>query len=182
MFPSDYIVYRNDRDYHSTGKIRGGGVLIAIKSVFNSVAYSVPDCNLEAVWVGISGAASSHLVLSAVYVPPTSPLPLYEAYFASVECIMDKLPNSRVILMGDYNLPNYTRSFVHCDVEHNHDVIGNEAVSNCLNLLNVRNDFLFVSSNDCENVIYDCSCIYDLIQLNHVRNFNDCILDLVFFQ
>ena len=66
LFGNGYSVYRNDRDPTSTGKNRGGGVLIAVSKRLSSTTSLIQVAqHIEQLWVKIDGApAPSALMLS----------------------------------------------------------------------------------------------------------------------
>ena len=63
ILPSDFVIYRKDRP------LRGGGVLVAVKSSFpSSLVPSPPDLEVVSVKIGID----HELLICTVYVPPNS--------------------------------------------------------------------------------------------------------------
>ena len=63
ILPSNYIIYRKDRPS------RGGGVLVAVNNVFESMCLPSPS-DLETVTIKIG--CSLDLILCTSYVPPNS--------------------------------------------------------------------------------------------------------------
>ena len=63
LIPSGYTIYRKDRNS------KGGGVLVAVKSIFKSIQLTSPD-NLEVVAVTVH--AHHSFTICAVYIPPNS--------------------------------------------------------------------------------------------------------------
>ena len=101
VFPRDYITYRKDR----CGKI-GGGVFISVRDNltsyredWNSVGES------EAIWCRIVDKLNRHYLLGCFYDPPDDRDVSLSEFLAVLE---DKARthNSRVIVGGDFNLPD----------------------------------------------------------------------------
>ena len=81
IFPSNFVVYRKDRSS------RGGGVLIAINSLFHSsLIYSPPHLEVISVRLGIK----QDIVLCTVYIPPSS----NELYFNTLINYLSDLVSS----------------------------------------------------------------------------------------
>lgn len=76
LLPSDYIVYRLDRES------RGGGVAIFAKSALNTSLF-VNDGSIE----GISIVLSPNLLITCIYVPPNCS----DAYHSSMLRFMQNL-------------------------------------------------------------------------------------------
>ncbi|XP_058827779.1 uncharacterized protein LOC131687700 [Topomyia yanbarensis] len=70
LFGSKYTAYRNDRDPDSTGKKRGGGVLIAVSNRLSSKQKNART-DLEQLWVDIRGR-DTNICVGVVYIPPDS--------------------------------------------------------------------------------------------------------------
>jgi len=104
-----YSLFRLDRNLNTSVHTRGGGVLIAVKSDFfcREIETSV-DC-VEQIFVDIH-FEHKHLIIGAVYIPPSSDIAVYDAHCKAIENIISILPNADTLIIGDYNLPN-TRWF-----------------------------------------------------------------------
>jgi len=96
IFPSNYNVYRLDRNRH------GGGVLIAILDTFHSVAcpqFSRPDTEL--LWIQLF-MSNKPVLFGVFYRPPSSP----DSCTLELQHSLSLLPsNSSIFLCGDFNLP-----------------------------------------------------------------------------
>lgn len=171
------MVYRKDRDSDLTGKKRGGGVLIAVKSDYQSTTYTVPDTSAEQVWVGLC-YGNIQCTFCSVYIPPNSSFSVYDDHVNTMNTIMDRMPNTKAFIFGDYNLPNYSNSYIVVDNRDEHTHANSLSYLNILN--NNNNNTVFVSSNECSRLLYDCVCFYDFVQLNGVSNMNNVVLDLMF--
>lgn len=142
-----------------------------------SKEYSIVSTVTEEVWSVIEIDKDVY-VIGAVYVPPSSPLALYEAHVASINNVLDKFPKCKVLILGDFNLRNYSNGFRSMDAN---EWFVNENQEHLLSFVNDNvNNVYFSSTNQCERLLYDCVNFYDLAQLNHVKNSNGVILDFVF--
>lgn len=66
-FTAEYTVFRNDRDYATTGQKYGGGVLIALKKCF--CAFRRPDLELysECIYVEVKVKGAKNVLLGVYY-------------------------------------------------------------------------------------------------------------------
>jgi len=84
-------------------------VLITVKSsLFCREIKTYVDC-VEQIFVDIH-FDHKHLIIGAVYIPPSSDIVVYNAHCKAIENIISILPNADTLIIGDYNLPN-TRWF-----------------------------------------------------------------------
>lgn len=157
IFSSNYIVYRKDRNTINSSKKRGGGVLIAIKSDIASALVKIPDNPCENIFVSVN-SDSNQYIFGASYIPPNSPFEIYTHHISSLEFIMDRSPNAILCCVGDYNMPSIQW------------------------IRDGENKFLNVISTNSlwESQVCDNFNFINLYQFNHVANFNNVILDLVF--
>jgi hypothetical protein len=151
----DYCVYRRDRDAETSLKSRGGGVMICVHKKFKSCVMKTASA-VEQVFVKIV-LPSDILILCCVYIPPKSNCSLYRAHCDDVESLRFKFPNSRIIIVGDYNLSNMVWSNDSLSLEQNNACV-----------------------NDCEAEVIDMSTFLGLKQRNCILNKKERILDLVF--
>ena len=87
-----------------TLRSRGGGILIAAKSsVFASHKIVIQD-NIEHLFVRVS-SKNFKFIISAVYFAQFCVLSSYQKHIERIADIALKYPNSKWIIMGDYNLP-----------------------------------------------------------------------------
>ena len=99
VFPSNYTVYRKDRNAN------GGGVFHAVKS--DIVCEECPkfDANCEILWSSVKFQNSKKLYLASYYRPPNSSSEALDELQKSINCVFDSSnhhPN--IILGGDFNL------------------------------------------------------------------------------
>ena len=187
LFQSNYSVIRDDRNASLTGRSRGGGVLIALKESLN---YSIVDTsNIKKLTPLIDIIAckcyfpNSNFILCALYIPP-------DVNANEVEIFTDALElfflNDNIILVGDFNLPNFCNNAVNCvksspfrnlcDVLHltqynTVDNIYNKkldlAFSNFTNLKTLKADFPLVPED-----VYHPAILMDFEILSTVKPIN----------
>ena len=101
VFPTNYVTYRKDRNDRT-----GGGVFICVRD--NIISYK-EDWNLggncEAIWCRIVDKHKKHFLLGCFYDPP-SDCDMALSEFLSVLEERARLPSSRIIVGGDFNLPD----------------------------------------------------------------------------
>jgi len=157
---ANYNLFRCDRNPGTSVHVRGGGVLIAVKSgLFCRELRSSVEC-VEQVFVDIH-IRHKHLVIGAVYIPPSSDINIYNAHCNAVESIFLMSPNSDILIIGDYNLPNM-RWFNETD-----------------------GSLQYVSTGVCRNIlqaesVYTCFNELNLYQHNKISNLHGNTLDLLF--
>lgn len=145
-----YCVYRRDRDPKSSGKTRGGGVMICIAKKYKSRPIKCLHTSLEQVFAEIV-VPTGTLIVGCVYIPPDSGIDVYTKHCESVEKIRFKYPDANVLLTGDYNLPH---------AEWNFDAMGGESDEKIIE-------------------IKQMSSFLGFGQYNLIRNGLDRVLDLV---
>lgn len=101
----NFNVFRCDRNVNTSNLSRGGGVLIAIRKCFFSRILRVSVTDVEHLFVEIRLGFES-LLIGAVYLPPGSDPFIFSRYCCAVEEVFTSLPNSFVLLTGDFNLPS----------------------------------------------------------------------------
>lgn len=110
---------------------------------------SVPVSNIEELYVAIK-RNNVEIILGTVYIPPSSPLEVYEAHFSSLEYIYTNIaPLANIIILGYYNCPGIAWN------------TNNETYKNLQEQIILENIFFF-----------------DLHQYNSVYNCNNNTLDL----
>ena len=117
MFDTIYHVFRRDRYDNATSTARGGGVLVAVKSMFLSAMVVLKNKidALECICVSIK-LNGRCLYLFCVYIPPVGAVALYEnlvQYIRELSMEMCTV-NDEIMIMGDFNLPNV-------NLIHSHD-------------------------------------------------------------
>ena len=152
---SNFDIFRVDRDTTGSEKKRGGGVIIITKKHLKARKLDVPLLDIEQVFVSVK-LDKDNVILGCLYIPPQSPVEVYHRHCDSVECILEKYPNSKLVIVGDFNLP---------DAVWGRDELG----------LTVQCP---ETSNAC--IVANCYSFFNLCQLNPVLNSRNVALDLVF--
>lgn len=116
LFPDTYNVLRADRQHSLVGLLRGGGVLLAVRSglkfrplyvrescpLFNSI----PLVDI----VGVSLLQPPHSVnVFVIYVPPRITGEQLSTFFEAMGALLIRYPGKSFIL-GDFNIPKYSDS------------------------------------------------------------------------
>lgn len=147
---SVYDVFRCDRKFCQVNKVRGGGVLIAVKNHFKSEI--LPTCHIfasncsEIDLLVVKVEIGNHLLhVITVYIPGDIPLETFELFFEYMEQFQF-LYNGNTLIFGDFNVPRF-----------------------------VAND----SMDSKKSVILNFMNIYNFNQFNNITNYLDRILDLV---
>jgi Reverse transcriptase (RNA-dependent DNA polymerase)/Endonuclease-reverse transcriptase len=159
LFDARYFVFRCDRSLSTSTKKSGGGVLIAVKRVFDVSELSTKNQSLvEHECVKIK-CDKIFLYISAVYLAPDVGKHAYDLFVEDIEVISDNSECRDVILvLGDFNLPK-----IRWKVDDE---------SGSVMPLNVTTDL----ESDLIGGLFGC----DLDQTNLVPNNNGTFLDLVF--
>ena len=101
VFPCEYKIFRKDRISDNPG----GGVFIAIHNTILATHQPKLDSNSEAIWVKLEFVKQKPLYLASVYRPPQ------EGALNELENSLLSLQSNgscpRVILTGDFNVPQY---------------------------------------------------------------------------
>ncbi|KAK2575278.1 hypothetical protein KPH14_007663 [Odynerus spinipes] len=100
-----YVIYRCDKSALTSNFNRGGGVLIAVKRCLQSTIIRANNSHIEHLFVSIRHGTTV-LVFATVYIPPVSPMSIYEDHVSSVVKILEEHPDCKFYLLGDYNLPH----------------------------------------------------------------------------
>ncbi|KAJ8949761.1 hypothetical protein NQ317_017998 [Molorchus minor] len=104
-----YNIFRLDRNVQTSNKSRGGGVIIAIKkNILANVIKPIHD-NVEQLFI-LCKYGNEEFIIGGVYIPPNSNLDVYTSHCQTVEMIGQIHPSHKLVLFGDYNLPEATWS------------------------------------------------------------------------
>lgn len=151
----NYNIYRCDRSPQTSSFNRGGGVLVAVRKDIDSSPLIIPYNNVEQLFVRFS-LNSLNIIISSVYIPPSSPIDLYTTHLNTIDFIVHNYPNHSFILTGDYNLPFISWS--------------NDAHGLC-----------FLSHTISEyTAIPERLAIHGFFQHNYILNSHHSLLDLIF--
>lgn len=151
----NYNVYRCDRSSLTSGHSRRGEVLIGVPKDIPSKLVPIVDKSIEHLYVSFA-LNKRKFLLSGVYFPPSSSIPLYETFTYTVKSLVNTLFDHLIVCCGDFNLPNITWS---------NDSFG-----------------LIYSSRSEPKVpcIPEFFAMLNFFQINNIVNSLDSILDLVF--
>lgn len=154
-----YNIFRCDRSSATSNLVRGGGVLIAVKSSLSCRSVQVQDCeNLEQAIVCIKLKCSS-LYVCGIYLPPNSQTALYASHSSAIQQLCENSSEQdMIVVVGDFNLPRLTW-------ERDDDI----------NALLPSN-----ASSEQEIVLVETMVASSLHQVNTFRNSTGRILDLAF--
>ena len=102
IFPSNYMVFRKDRDKH------GGGVFLAIDNSLTVSACPDFDVDSELQWCSIQLANSKPLFLCSYYCPPNNRAASLAGLHDSLSKLMSKHRRRQpiIVVAGDFNHPN----------------------------------------------------------------------------
>lgn len=152
IFNTQYNVCRSDRNFEKTGLARGGGVLLAInrnfsvKSLdFNAKFDNLPLIDIVGAKIIVDFCAFFVIVC---YIPPNISTDCYNLFFDIISSL-DYLYDSDVLILGDFNIPEYSDYLLNSRITDKTLLL-----LNFLELLNLR-------------------------QFNNINNVNQKFLDLV---
>lgn len=109
FFDPRFIVYRKDRSDSNIDAERGGGVLIAIDSKYDSNVIDIPElAELEAICATINlHSSNSRLFIYCLYIQPGATDVVYESHVKAILKAMSLLQHGDIIyLAGDFNMPS----------------------------------------------------------------------------
>lgn len=141
-------MFRCDRSTLTSRKSCGGGALIAVHNSISCSNISPVIQNTESVFVKLN---SKHMntIIGCAYIPPNQHHSVYDDFCQTTEEVFG-LNDDRILLLGDFNLPNTDWT------------VSPQA------------------SDESSRRIIDLANLYDLKQYNCVLNFRGVTLDLVF--
>ncbi|XP_053691609.1 uncharacterized protein LOC128740122 [Sabethes cyaneus] len=164
LFGSEYNVFRTDRCLANSNKSSGGGVVVAVRSSFQSaLIIDAMDDSLEQLWVQII-AENSIVVIGVIYVPPNlrNEHDVFERHILSIEKATVSIgPCDDLLLFGDYNGASLSWS--------------KQPGSNYLVV-----DALHSTINVSSSCLLEGVALSGLYQINEVHNQNNRLLDLIF--
>ena len=102
-----YAIFRRDRDYTTTGKSRGGGVLIGVQHHISVILRSDWSSSAEDLWITISlphSKAKVHLCC-AYFSPDNHHASNINEFLQRLTEIRNNHPDDNFLLVGDYNFP-----------------------------------------------------------------------------
>ena len=96
--------FRADRNFKTSVKVRGGGVLILVRKELNASVALVGQ-SVESIYIRIK-FNNLDLIVGGVYIPPASDLSVYEDFCSDLELLFDLTPDLSYIIARKLNLPN----------------------------------------------------------------------------
>lgn len=115
LLPPSYSVVRCDRKFSLTNRSAGGGVFVALSDGIN---YEICDVSVMGSIVPLVDIVAcrcyfrnAYVYIVAVYIPPDIPSEDFELFSEALEIFLIDKPN---ILLGDFNVPNFTRNDISC--------------------------------------------------------------------
>lgn len=161
VFNNRYSVFRSDRDLLLSNKKSGGGVLIAIEIQYDSDLIETKKYKeFEDVWVKVTLNKESHIFASVYFPPEFAKKESYELFLNTAESVIKKMkPETKIHIYGDFN-------------QNNVDFIADEDNESLL--------LPIVGENETLQYIFDKTSQLGLYQVNHIKNDQNCFLDLLF--
>lgn len=83
----------------------GDGVLIAVDSGLKSKTLNVSINSVEHLFVHLQLGSTTY-ILCCVYIPPRSNIIMYENCFTALNELYQNNLDSKIIVLGDFNLPS----------------------------------------------------------------------------
>lgn len=113
LFPDYFRTFRDDRDFINTNTTRGGGVLLALNPEINSIKLDLSAIKSSVKHIDIVGAkitvSFTTVYIIVLYIPPNTSAYDYDLLFDNL-LLLEFLYNQKVLLIGDFNLPNYNEN------------------------------------------------------------------------
>lgn len=163
IFSSDFTVYRTDRSRATSPKASGGGVLLAVRSTFNSRLLHPPNSSgVEQVWVAVT-LPLKVVFICVLYLPPDrlGDSELIDQHIDSLFWVVSKMnATDEILVVGDFNLASVNWS------------------SNETGFFHPRSNGSYITPLVAS--LLDCYNTADLLQRNGISNENHRLLDLCF--
>lgn len=113
FFDPRFTVYRKDRCDSNIDASKGGGVLIAIDSKYDSEIVPVPELNqLEAICIKVHlQSSNSHIFIYGLYIQYGSSEAVYSSHLKAIIAAHSMIKHGDIfIAIGDFNMPTVTWS------------------------------------------------------------------------
>lgn len=109
--PSNFNLFRRDRDFAAADRERGGGVLLAVSDKFSCVPLDFDMVSADvSVLIDLLGVkietGRNTVFILLVYIPPRLPPEEYTKLFEFLSSLKF-LINADTLLLGDFNIPGY---------------------------------------------------------------------------
>lgn len=93
--------FRYDRSPSTSIHSLGGGVLIGVRKVVSTHLIPVAESSVK-LFISLT-LNSLKCILCSVYIPPNSPINIYEANVSTIDLIVHNYPDHIFVFCGDYN-------------------------------------------------------------------------------
>lgn len=100
-----YNIFRCDRSDKTSTKVRGGGILIAIKKSLKATKLLLVNDDVEQLFI-LCSYNSKEFIIGGVYLPPQSLDEKYLSHVQVLEDIRSRYSSIDFYVFGDYNLPD----------------------------------------------------------------------------
>ena len=111
LFPNNFTVFRQDRNFQALNLSRGGGTLIAVSNILNCTPLDLSIVCSEIPCIDITGvkilSLKHNIIIIVVYIPPSTNIRDFNKFFESLQSL-DIMINSNLVLLGDFNVPNFS--------------------------------------------------------------------------
>lgn len=140
---NNFNVMRADRNFTATGLSRGGGVLLAVNTKFNSFILPLnrEGAQLSPLIDILAAKISLHhyvIYIFVVYVPPTVTADEYDKLFDFLS-LLPCVHNNDILILGDFNIPKYASYLA--DSQPDNKIL---SLVNFLNMFNLQQqNFVF---------------------------------------
>src|SRR5262249_46798405 len=109
FFDSRFTVYRKDRCDSSVDATKGGGVLIAVDSKYDSHVINIPELDeLEAICAKLHlQSSNTSLYIYGLYIQPDATEEVYGQHVKAILKVHQLLRHGDIFqLIGDFNMPS----------------------------------------------------------------------------
>lgn len=122
--------------------------MIAIKQKLSSRKLTTKHNNIEHLFVQVTTPLEK-IIFGTAYLPPLSDPQTYRNHCEDIEKISSKYSHSKIVILGDYNLPNLTWKAKNCGLITNESE--NDSAREVLDMVNFLNfhqhNFIYNSNN-----------------------------------
>lgn len=103
-----YILFRRDRDFSTSDKKDGGGIIVAIKKHIPAIRNTnLEDENVEELFINLQ-LPKTRIILCVTYIPPATRYGTYETHLQKLQTLYTADSDTKFLIIGDYNIPDLT--------------------------------------------------------------------------
>lgn len=155
------------------GKMRGGGVLIAVNKNICCELLHVPFITgIEQIFLKIT-VNKIKKVLGCVYIPPDTTTEMYSEHCNVIESIFFNNPDNCFVITGDFNLNRFDWSI---DPSIQSNASGNILFNSYINLLNLKQCNCIKNSLD---RTLDCIFLSSVIELTSIVHSSESLVPMI---